>query len=1208
MKNRAPKECHMINFFRFRFLILIMIAGSILPACHQKDHSTGLQKDALFHAVRPKDSGIRFTNQLQETDSSNSIFFEYYYNGAGLAIGDVNNDGLSDIFFGANMSECRLYLNKGDLSFSDITEESGINTSGKWVTGVSMADINQDGWLDIYLSVAGNINDDYHNCLYISNGDKDHLAFTEQAAVVGLDDEGYSTQAAFFDYDRDGDLDAYIVTAAMSIPNKNALRPRRNDGSMINTDRLYRNEGIDPESNLPVFHNVSNEAGITWDGFGLGVGICDINRDGWPDIYVGNDYISNDLLYINQGNGTFKEMIKNYVNHTTNSTMGIDIADFNNDGLVDILTLDMQPEDYHRKRTMALNMRSYSRYMKELETGYSPQYIRNQLHLNNGEIEGQYTLSEIGQLAGIFETDWSWAPLFADFDNDGYKDLFIGNGIPRDMTNMDVSEIWMRKMKENPSIEFPVLYKLLINELDKKGDVKKPNVIYRNTGGLVFDNKTSAWGLDQPLYSTGSAFSDLDNDGDLDLVLNNINDMASIYENKLIMDDTVKGNSHYLTFKLIGDTFNNGGIGAKINIFYGKEQQYYEHFPIRGFQSMVDPKIHFGLGEVTLVDSLSIWWPDGKEQYLYNLSGDQFLTLNYSNASFSSRRIIATENGKKLFTSLPGKIKIDYKHIERQFIDFDIQALVPHQYSQEGPGIAVGDVNSDGLDDFFVGGSTSFSGRIFVQEKTGSFISYPLPGNNNYEDMGGLLFDADGDGDQDLYVVSGGSGLPPGNPFYADRLYINNGKGEFELDKSALPDIRVCGSQVTASDFDRDGDLDLFVCGRVALENYPIPPRSFLLQNDSKGSNIQFTDVTHHVCMELERPGLIASALWSDFNKDGWSDLILVGEWMPLTFFKNEQGKLINVTPLTGLEKFTGWWNSLTAADFDKDGDIDYVAGNLGLNTQYKVSQDQPMQIVAKDFDKNGVIDPICTYYVQGKSYPIYHRNLLHTQIPVLRNKFKTYDDYARASMADIFLAESFKDAYVRDSRFFESAYVENLGAGSFEIHPLPIEAQTAPVFGMLSEDFNSDGNYDLTLVGNSYSSNIYTGQYDAFIGLFLAGNGKGGFAAVPGRESGFYADGDAKGMAELILSDGSSLILVAQNSDSLKVLKPLKQSTKFIKLKDDDVSAELTFTTGETEYREFYYGSGYLSQSSRVCRVPEAVISVSITNYKGETRKLLNL
>ncbi len=1188
-----------------RLPFLLLLTTITLSNCRHEDHQKASNPDALFRMIPPEQSGILFANTLQETDSFNTIFYEYYYNGSGLAIGDVNNDGFSDIFFGANMSQSKLYLNKGGLSFVDITEKSGINTSGKWITGVSFVDLNQDGWLDIYLCAGGNIHQDYHNLLYISNGNKEQLTFTECAALVGLDDDRYSTQAEFFDYDRDGDLDVYIVTSAMSLPNKNALRLRKNDGSIINTDQLYRNEGTDPESKLPHFRNVSREACINWDGFGLGSCVCDINRDGWPDIYVCNDYITNDLLYINQHDGTFKEMIKNYLKHISYSTMGMDIADFNNDGLIDIFTLDMQPEDYYRKRIMAMNMRNYERYSKELDLGYSPQYVRNMLQLNNGEIAGEYSFSEIGQLAGVFETDWSWAPLFADFDNDGYKDLFIGNGIPIDMTNMDISALRQTKLKQNPEIEFGVLYELLMNSLDKQGNVKKPNVIFRNSGGLIFENRTSAWGLDQPLYSTGSAFSDLDNDGDLDLVLNNLYDPASIYENTVISRDSARKNSHFLSIQLLGSKTNNGGIGTKISIYCKGKLQYYEHFPIRGFQSMVDPRIHFGLGADTLVDSLKISWPDGKEQKMGKLHVDQFLSLNYSDASSTVKPGIIQQKSTTAFTNITGTNKLEYRHREQQFIDFDIQPLIPHQFSREGPGLTVGDINSDGLEDVYIGGSTGYPGRIFIQERAGNFITYVLPGKSDFEDMGVLLFDADTDGDQDLYLASGGTGLTPDNPMYADRLFINTGQGKFVSSQNALPDIRVCNSQVTAADFDRDGDLDLFVCGRVDFEKYPLPPRSYLLRNDSQGSAVQFTDVTSQVCRDLERPGLVAAALWTDFYQDGWPDLILAGEWMPLTFFRNNQGKLTNVTASTGLENYTGWWNSLTAADFDKDGDIDYAAGNFGLNTHYKVSQEQPMRITALDFDRNGTLDPVCSYYVQGKSYPIYHRNLLLEQIPSLKNRFKTYEAYARAALEDIFPENTLKDAYIRDSRFFESAWIENLGKGSFRMHALPVEAQIAPVFGMLANDYDADGNTDLLLTGNSYSFNVYDGQQDAFIGLWLKGDGKGGFTPVQGRESGFFVDGDAKALAELVLGNGSSLILAAQNSGYLKVFKVAGSNAKVIRLQKDDVSAELSYENGRKEYREFYYGSGYLSQSSRVIKVPKEVTSVNIVNYKGETRKI---
>ena len=1192
-------------------IIILLFSCLTLSGCNRLLPDGSGKENKLFLLKSPRETGISFENTLYETDTFNSLFYEYYFNGAGLAIGDINNDGLSDIFFGGNMEKSRLYLNQGDLKFEDITTQSQINTTGRWVTGVSMVDLNQDGWLDIYVCVGGNIGDDYTNLLFINNGGKEQMTFSEQAEKAGLDDDGYSTQAAFFDYDLDGDLDMYLVTSSMKVPNKNSVRFRTDNGSMINTDRLYRNDGSSPGKDLPRFRNVSKEAGITWDGFGLGVCISDINQDGWPDIYVANDYISNDLLYINQGDGTFKDEVNSYFKHISYSAMGVDIADFNNDGLADVFTLDMLPEDYFRKRIMAGNMRDYNRYMEEQRSGYSRQYIRNMLQLNNGPINGMWSFSEIGQLAGVFETDWSWAPLFADFDNDGYKDLFIGNGIPQDVTNMDFATLWQTKMRENPNIPFSVLGKILMEDLNKRGNVKKPNVIYRNNGDLTFDDRSVAWGMDRPSYSTGSAFSDLDNDGDLDLVLNNLNEPVSVYENTLINNVTrPDSNSHYLRVHLTGSPSNQGGIGVKIRLYYNYDQQYYEHYPVRGFQSMVDPEVHFGLGTAAKVDSLMVWWPDGKMQYLENLATDRQLVLNYNNATISDpenkaeniEHILIGEKKRKLFEEVSSVTEIEFYHKEREFIDFRIQPLLPHLYSKEGPGITVGDVNSDGLDDFFVGGSTGFLSAIFIQQPSGNFTSYPLPDNPNYEDMGSLLFDADGDGDNDLYVVSGGTGLPPGNPFYVDRLYINDGKGKFTRTDNALPENSVSGSQVTACDMDRDGDLDLFVCGRIKLEEYPFPDRSFLLRNDSHGpDDVKFTDITAEAGEGLERIGLVAAALWTDYDQDGWSDLMLAGEWMPITLFKNDKGHLINVTSTSGLEDFTGWWNSLAGADFDRDGDIDYVAGNHGLNSRYKVSQKEPMEIMAKDFDKNGVMDPVCSYYVQGKKYPIYHRNLMIAQMPFIQVKYKLYEDYARATLEDIFSEDQMEGAYKADSRYFGSAYIENLGHGSFRIHSLPMEAQVAPVFGVLAKDYNEDGNADLLLAGNFYSSNVEDGQYDALVGLFLEGDGQGNFQPVPGRESGFFVDGDAKGMAELILANGNSLILAAQNSAKMKVFKVNKSGQGMVRLNRDDVKATIQYADGETEQREFYYGSGYLSNSSRILRVSDAVTSIVITSYTGE-------
>jgi hypothetical protein len=1186
------------------FLPGMIIFCLILSGCGNGDSGKAGKSKSLFEYLPPRSTGIHFENRLHDDDTFNILFYEYYYNGAGLAACDVNNDGFSDIFLGGNMEKSRLYINKGGLKFEDITEESGINTSGRWITGVSMADLNHDGLPDLYLSVGGNILDNYHNLLYMNQSTGGKVLFTECAKAVGLDDNGYSIQAAFFDYDLDEDLDMYLVTSSMRVPNKNAVRSRTSDGSMINTDRLYRNEGIDPATSLPKFSNVSKEAGIVWDGFGLGICISDINLDGWPDVYVANDYISNDLLYINQRDGTFRDMAGEYFKHFSYSAMGMDIADINNDGLTDVFTLDMLPEDYYRKRIMAGNMREYGRYEAELATGYSPQYIRNMLQLNNGNIDGKYSFSEIGQLAGVFETDWSWAPLFADFDNDGYKDLFIGNGIPHDLTNMDFAMLWQSKIRESPDMPFNLLGSILMRGLDKKGNVKKSNFIFKNNGDLTFKNMAGEWGMDRPLYSTGAIFSDLDNDGDLDLVLNNLNETAAIYKNKLIDNGGYGSDSHFLAIHLTGSEQNREGIGTKITIYHGGDLQYYEHFPVRGFQSMVDPNIHFGLGKTASVDSLHVIWPDGRSQVLYNIPVNRQLVLLYSNSGPEDLKGMEGQNAG-IFKEITTSSKLNYIHKEKEFLDFDIQPLIPHLYSKEGPGIAAGDINGDGLDDFYIGGATGSAGRVFIQQETGIFYSYDLPCNNNYEDMGAILFDADGDGDNDLYVVSGGTGLPPGNQFYTDRIYANDGNGNFALVKDALPDEKVCGSQVSAADFDRDGDLDLFVCGRVSLENYPLPARSFLLRNESSGQEkIRFTDVTHPG-EGLNEVGLISAALWTDYNRDGWPDLMLAGEWMSPKLFKNNNGEFVDVTAASGLADYTGWWNSLSAADFDLDGDMDYVAGNLGLNTRFKVSPEEPMIIYAGDFDKNGQYDPVCSYFVQGKSYPIYQRNVLISQIPYLQNKFPKYEDYAKASMKDIFDAEQIRNAYTKECRYFNSALFENKGDGTFTVRALPVEAQFAPVFGMLAYDFNNDGNPDILIAGNSSSFNVDDGQMDAGTGLYLQGDGEGGFQSLPSRISGFFADGDVRGMAELALKNGNSLIIVAQNSSRLKAFENATTGAKLLRLNKNDAYGEIRYEDGRIERKEFYYGSGYLSHTSRVCRITSRAVSVKIIEYSGTSREI---
>lgn len=1144
-------------------------------------------KDVLFSKLSSDLTGIEFSNDLIETDTFNIIFYEFYYNGSGVSSGDLNNDGLADLFFGGNMESSKLYLNKGNFKFEDITKSAGINTKNKWVTGVNFVDINADGWLDIYLSVAGNIGADYTNLFYISNGNAEDLKFEERAVEMGLNDKNYSTQSAFFDYDNDGDLDMYLVTSAMDIPNKNRVRKLKNDGSMRNTDQFYRNDGIDPETKLPKFTNVSKEAGVLAGGFGLGVSVTDINQDGWTDIYIANDYISNDLLYINQKNGTFKNESNQYFKYSSYSAMGSDIADINNDGLVDLVAVDMLPPDNYRKKIMAGAGRSYNRYLIEKKVGYYDQYIRNTLQINNGD----NTFSELGQIAGVHETDWSWAPVLADFDNDGLRDLFIANGIPQDITNMD----FVSYQANQSAHSMPELLK----ELHKKGTVKIANYMFKNNGDVQFEDVTKAWGFSDASFSNSAVYVDLDNDGDLDIVTNNINDKAFVYRNNLAEKDTTNSRN-YLQLSLMGEAQNTHAIGAEINIYYNNQRQYYEHYPTRGFLSTQDYKVHFGLGENTKIDSLIVRWANKKGQKLYNIASNQLLTLKQGDAVDFIKS--STVEKELLFKKSNEQLGIDYVHKEVEFNDFNIQPLLPHQFSKEGAGVAVADVNGDSLQDFYVGGATSSSGVIYYQQNSGKFIGKPLDGENKYEDMGVLFFDVDNDGDQDLYVVSGGSGLPPGHPMYRDRLYINN-NGKLILNEAALPDIRVCGSKVTASDFDKDGDLDLFIGGRVNLEKYPLPPQSTLLLNESKNGKVIFRDITSSI-KDLSSLGMVSDALWTDFDNDGWQDLIVVGEWMPITLLKNEKGMLKNVTSTYGLDNSTGWWNSLTAADFDKDGDIDYVVGNLGLNTRFKASETEPLEIYAKDFDNNGFVDPVITYYIDGVQHPIYGRDLLFKQLSYLQNRFQGYEKYSKAPFSEIFTKGELQNSYHADAKILTSVFIENQG-NKFVIKALPYEAQVAPVFGLLTGDYGNNGTMEVLGIGNSYSSDVETGHYGALTGLNLKYQ-NGNFANKKSRETGFIVNGDGKGLAELSLKNGNRLIIAVQNNEPL-VTYTITSKDRVIKAKDTDAYAIITYKNGKKERKEFYYGGGYLSHSSRSVNIPKNVTSVKIFDYSGKER-VINL
>jgi enediyne biosynthesis protein E4 len=1163
----------MRNFF-------YLIGACIFFQCSPEDKKT------LFKPAGAEVTGINFSNSLTYGDTLSVLDFEYMYNGGGVAIGDINNDGLQDIYFTGNMVSSRLYLNKGDLKFEDITTSAGVGTT-TWANGVAMMDINQDGYRDIYVSVGGNRNTpetQRANILFINNGNN---TFTESAARYGLADQGYGIQSAFFDYDLDGDLDMYLLRNAFVSYSRNNSRPKQVKGEALSTDKLFRNNGDH------TFTDVSKEAGITIEGFGLGLVICDINEDGWPDVYVSNDFITNDLLYINNRDGTFTNKISAYLKHQTFNGMGADVADYNNDGLQDIVVLDMLPEDNKRwKLTPRGN--TYDEFHNGLRQGYEPQYVRNTLQLNNGN--GSF--SEIGQLAGIEATEWSWSALFADFDNDGLKDLFISNGYGKDITNLDFIVYGDTEQAMGLPAADRKERQAMLNELP---GIKIHNYIYRNRGDLTFSDQSSAWGLSAPTYSNGAAYTDLDNDGDLDLVTNNIDEKASILESQLINKESA-ARSNYLRIAFSGPPPNREGFGAKVIIRHRGAKQYQYFNPVRGYLSSVEPFIHFGLDSVRRIDTVEVVWPDGKYQLIENVMANQVLTVDYKSSTIKSR----PEKIKvlPLFEEVTGTNGIDYIHRENSFVDFKVQPILPHMHSRNGPGITVGDVNNDGMEDFYVGGASGFSGALFLQDPDGNFDRRPITGiDSTKEDMGVLFFDADNDSDLDLYVTSGGSEHPKGSRLYHDNLYINNGKGQFK-DSNALPDLAISGSCVVASDYDQDDDLDLFVGGRVSAGEFPMPAASVLLRNDSRAGSLRFTDVTAEIAPEINQAGMVCSALWTDYDSDGWIDLILSGEFLPIRFYHNENGKFVDATEETGLKDISGWWNSLVGGDFDNDGDTDYVAGNLGLNSHFHATPAEPLCIHASDYNKDGRIDPVMSYYVQGEEYVGHPRDQLIDQINSMRNRFRTYTSYAEATFEESFKPEELKGAYVVCARRFESSYIENLGKGNFRISSLPLHAQFAPIYGMVVADYDQDGNLDILAAGNSYAPEVFSGRDDASIGWYLKGDGKGEFTSMHVTASGFMADKDSKGMANLGMADGGDLIIVANNDGPLRTYLSAAKS-KHYKPHKNDAYAIVSLSDGRSYRHEFYYGSTYLSQSSRALKLHPDIVSLTVVDNRNKSRTI---
>lgn len=1110
---------------RFVFVISIIL---LLSCSHQ-------QKDTLFTQLSATTSGIHFSNDIHDNDSSYSFINEFGYMGGGVGIGDFNNDGRKDIFFSGNQVSSRLYINKGDNQFDDITAKAGIGTN-VWCTGVSIVDINQDGYDDIYVCVFGkDLVTRSKNLLFINQHD---LSFKEEAEAYGLANTGNSTQAVFFDYDKDGDLDMYLANYLLSANNSNTILPRDKSGHSPANDKLYRNDGDSVNVGHPVYTDVSMAAGIKEDGYGLGVSVSDFNSDGWPDIYVANDFISNDELWLNNRNGTFVNCIDKAIQHQSYSSMGADAADINNDTLTDIITLDMLPETNKRKKT-SLSFMNYDRYESERAMGYEPEFMRNMLQLNNGNLKtGNSSIpffSEIGRLSGIHATDWSWSVLMADFNNDGWKDMHVTNGIGRDFIDADFVEFSNNIFNNNLTKEEK--QKAIRKKLASLENVNLPNYLYINNKDLTFSDESKNGGVDEPSMSNGAAYVDLDNDGDLDLVVNNINKPAFVLLNNTYQKDKAPA-SHFLSLQLHGDSLNRKGFGAKVFVYNNGNVQLQEQNPVRGYFSSIDQQLVFGLAQDDHADSLVVMWPDGKKQLLQNVKADTSLSLAWKNAVVYP--VAAVVTSPFLFSEITGYNGLLYKHSDNIYNDYASQQLLPQKYSQLGPFITAGDINNDATTDFFIGGAFNFSGKFFSQKAGQLFTSKNLSDSIKFEeDQDCILFDADKDGDNDLLVTSGGMQYEENSIYYKPRLYSNDGKGNFKLQPDAIPDsVRTIAGCVSAGDFDNDGYLDLFIGGRVS-KNYPTAPMSFLLHNN-KGV---FTDVTAKVCPALQTPGMITAAVWTDFDVDHQTDLIIAGDWMPLQFFKNDRGRFVDVTAATGLTQMNGMWRSLVATDIDSDGDIDLVAGNLGLNCEYNVSLQEPMQLFAIDLDGNGSIDPFLFYYIKDgdgikRSYPAISRGRFAERVPAIKKQFLLNENYAQASYKDIFKGKAPEKILQLRCDETRTCYFENTGNGKFIKHALPVEAQFSPVNTIICDDLDNDGFKDLLLAGNEYQAEVMTGRYDASYGCFLRGSSNKSFTSVPPATSGFILNGDVKDMSLIRLSNGEKMVIAAVNNDYMRVFK----------------------------------------------------------------------
>jgi hypothetical protein len=1183
-------------------ILFICLPVCWLTACNRKS--------TLFEKISESHSGIAFNNHIAENDSINPLNVVNIYNGGGVGIGDFNNDGLPDIYFTGNMVPCKLYLNKGNFRFEDITEKAGVGGMGRWARGISVIDINNDGLMDLY--VCNTIYKDSlrrRNILYVNQGmDKEGIPhFKDMAAEYGLDIHVQSTMASFFDYDNDGDLDMYLTVNEASNGDNPSTFLNRNKQTVPSKGKLFRNDW-DSIGKHPVFHDVSEAAGITFEGFGHAATICDINHDGWKDIYVSDDFISNNILYINNHDGTFTNRLKEYFKHTAFNSMGQDVVDINNDGLPDIVELDMNPPDNYRKKMMSASD-SYVTYQNFDAFGYEYQYVRNTLQLNQGPRVGENdsigipAFSEIGFLSGISQTDWSWSPLIADFDNDGFRDIVITNGFPRDVSDHDF-------------MAYRDVHKGIIGNkelLDQIPQVKLHNYAYKNNGDLTFADETANWGLEQPTFSNGVAYADFDNDGALDMVINNINDEALLYRNT--SRDKDSATNHFLQIKFKGDKQNINGLGAFAGIYYDHgKQQVYDNNPYRGYLSSMQGIAHFGLNNIAVLDSVVVKWNNGKKQILKNVKSDQVITVDIADAQIHysvEQPVIATD---ALFKEVSHEAGISYRHGDYNFIDFDIQHLLPHKFTEYGPGLASGDLDGNGFDDLVVGGNALLPTCLLLQQADGKFIrkNLQLEINNSFvvpKDEGILIFDANNDGALDIYISSGGYALSPGDASYQDRLYINDGRGNFKIDSAALPVNHNSKFCVRTIDYNRDGKQDLFISSRVEPWNYPRPTSCFIFRNDTEKGHVKFTDVTDEVAPGLKKIGLVCDALFTDFDGDGQTDLIVVGEWMPVSFFKNINGLFKNVTDVSGIGGKSGWWNSIVAGDFRNTGRMDYIVGNIGLNSLYQASDSFPVYMTAKDFDNNGKYAGVPSLFLpdqQGvkREFPAQGRDDMTRQLFSLKKRFNNFKKYAVATMDEVLTPEQRKGALRLKANMLQSCYLRNEGGGKFTMIPLPKEAQFSAINGMVVDDYDGDGKLDVLMNGNDYSTSVGIGQYDAFYGLLLKGDGAGGFKPLSMLQSGVCIPGNGKALVKLTGGKDKYLVAASQRQANLELFE-LNKKQRIVRVDPGDRFAFLKLTNGKIQKQELNQGSSFLSQSANFLSVGDSVSSVRIVDGKGVFRDI---